>query len=83
MALARCGGRTTCGMPLSLRSAVLQPGGRSFDLGRIGNASQGQSVDGVIRSGPGRTVFNSYDHAVTDSACRFLEERGAGQRPCR
>jgi len=45
-------------------------------LGSIPTAATGQSKTAVETAGPGRTSYVAYDEAVTESACRFLEERG-------
>jgi len=51
------------------------PGGPGPDLGHISMASTGQSRRAVEIAGPGRTAYQAYDVEVTDTCCRWLEER--------
>jgi len=43
-------------------------------LGSISPLTTGQSKGAVETAGPGRTSYMAYDDAVTESACKFLEE---------
>ena len=51
------------------------PGGPGPDLGQIPLSTTGQSRKGVEIAGPGRTAYQAYDVAVTDTCCRYLEAR--------
>lgn len=50
------------------------PGGKEPLLGGIPRATTGQSKEAAETAGPGRTSYMAYDEAVTESACRFLEQ---------
>jgi len=52
-------------------------------LGSIPQATVGQSRAAVEVAGPGRTAYQAYDEAVTDAACRFLNEwdRASASQP--
>ena len=51
------------------------PGGPGPDLGNIPTASTGQTRIAVEVAGPGRTAYQAYDVAVTDTCRRWLEQR--------
>ena len=57
-----------------------RPGGPTPDLGDIPPGTTGQSRRAVEIAGPGRTAYQAYDAAVTDTCCRFLEERDPNDR---
>ena len=51
------------------------PGGPGPDLGEIPLFTTGQTHRAVEVAGPGRTAYQAYDVAVTDTCSRYLEER--------
>lgn len=59
------------------------PGTTGPDLGHIPLSTTGQSRPGLDHAGAGRTGYQAYDRAVTDSAVEFIRSRGprAARRP--